>query len=147
MAVEKDKLVKRAAVAQEAQRYDDMAAAMKSVTKTGVELSNEERHLLSVAYKNVVRARRLVRGRQREWGHYFISESSDLRDNVVCVWFRSSWLVINSIEQKTEGLERKQQMAREYREKVENELREFCYEILVSRSIWWGCGQWKHLGC
>ena len=35
-----------------------MAAAMKSVTETGIELSNEERNLLSVAYKNVVGARR-----------------------------------------------------------------------------------------
>lgn len=41
-------------------RYDDMAQAMKSVTETGVELSNEERNLLSVAYKNVVGARRWV---------------------------------------------------------------------------------------
>ena len=41
-------------------RYDDMAQAMKSVTETGVELSNEERNLLSVAYKNVVGARRYV---------------------------------------------------------------------------------------
>ena len=32
-------------------RYDDMAASMKSVTETGIELSNEERNLLSVAYK------------------------------------------------------------------------------------------------
>lgn len=39
-------------------RYDDMAQAMKAVTETGVELSNEERNLLSVAYKNVVGARR-----------------------------------------------------------------------------------------
>ena len=37
-----------------------MAQAMKAVTETGVELSNEERNLLSVAYKNVVGARRLV---------------------------------------------------------------------------------------
>lgn len=41
-------------------RYDDMAQAMKAVTETGVELSNEERNLLSVAYKNVVGARRYV---------------------------------------------------------------------------------------
>ena len=32
-------------------RYDDMAGFMKSVTETGIELSNEERNLLSVAYK------------------------------------------------------------------------------------------------
>merc|ERR1719264_446602 len=35
-----------------------MAASMKSVTEAGAELSNEERNLLSVAYKNVVGARR-----------------------------------------------------------------------------------------
>ncbi|CAO2602481.1 14-3-3 protein zeta/delta [Lemmus lemmus] len=44
---------------------------MKSVTEQGAELSNEERNLLSVAYKNVVGAR------------------------------RSSWRVVSSIEQKT----------------------------------------------
>ena len=103
-------------------RYDDMAASMKAVTETGIELSNEERNLLSVAYKNVVGAR------------------------------RSSWRVISSIEQKTEGSERKQQMvrdiisitsmtscdlisppcqAKEYREKVEKELRDICNDVLV----------------
>merc|ERR550519_1289908 len=55
---------------------------MKSVTEAGAELSNEERNLLSVAYKNVVGAR------------------------------RSSWRVISSIEQKTEGSEKKQQLAK-----------------------------------
>jgi hypothetical protein len=32
-------------------RYDDMAASMKIVTESDTELSNEERNLLSVAYK------------------------------------------------------------------------------------------------
>jgi 14-3-3 protein beta/theta/zeta len=45
---------------------------------------------------------------------------------------RSSWRVISSIEQKTEGSERKQAMAREYREKIEKELRDICYDVLVS---------------
>lgn len=45
---------------------------------------------------------------------------------------RSSWRVISSIEQKTESSARKQQLAREYRERVEKELREICYEVLVS---------------
>lgn len=101
MSVDKEELVQRAKLAEQAERYDDMAAAMKEVTETGVELSNEERNLLSVAYKNVVGAR------------------------------RSSWRVISSIEQKTEGSERKQQMAKEYRVKVEKELREICYDVLV----------------
>jgi len=97
---DKDELVQRAKLAEQAERYDDMAASMKSVTETGIELSNEERNLLSVAYKNVVGAR------------------------------RSSWRVISSIEQKTEGSERKQQMAKEYREKVEKELRDICQDVL-----------------
>jgi 14-3-3 protein beta/theta/zeta len=98
--VEKEELVHRAKLAEQAERYDDMAAAMKKVTERGDELSNEERNLLSVAYKNVVGAR------------------------------RSSWRVISSIEQKTEGNERKQSMAKEYREKVENELRDICRDVL-----------------
>ena len=106
MSMDKEELVQRAKLAEQAERYDDMAAAMKSVTETGVELSNEERNLLSVAYKNVVGAR------------------------------RSSWRVISSIEQKTEGSERKQHMAKEYREKVEKELREICYDVLVRSSFY-----------
>ena len=99
---DKEELVQKAKLAEQAERYDDMAAAMKKVTENGTELSNEERNLLSVAYKNVVGAR------------------------------RSSWRVISSIEQKTEGNERKQSMAKEYREKVEKELKDICNDVLVS---------------
>lgn len=97
---DKDEQVQRAKLAEQAERYDDMAAAMKKVTELGTELSNEERNLLSVAYKNVVGAR------------------------------RSSWRVISSIESKTEGHERKQSIVKEYREKVEKELREICTVVL-----------------
>ena len=45
---EKEELVQRAKLAEQAERYDDMAASMKSVTETGIELSNEERNLLIV---------------------------------------------------------------------------------------------------
>ena len=72
------------------------------MTSQKEELSNEERNLLSVAYKNVVGAR------------------------------RSSWRVISSIEQKIEGSERKQAMAREYRELIEKELSVVCKDVLVS---------------
>lgn len=99
--MDKSDLVQKAKLAEQAERYDDMAASMKAVTEGGVELSNEERNLLSVAYKNVVGAR------------------------------RSSWRVISSIEQKTEGNEKKQQMAREYREKIEAELQDICNDVLV----------------
>lgn len=101
MADTREELVQRAKLAEQAERYDDMANAMKKVTELGVELSNEERNLLSVAYKNVVGAR------------------------------RSSWRVISSIEQKTEGNERKQAMSKEYRDKVETELRDICNDVLA----------------
>lgn len=103
--MDKSDLVQKAKLAEQAERYDDMAASMKAVTEGGVELSNEERNLLSVAYKNVVGAR------------------------------RSSWRVISSIEQKTEGNEKKQQMAREYREKIEAELQDICNDVLVRDSM------------
>jgi 14-3-3 protein beta/theta/zeta len=96
----KEEMVQQAKLAEQAERYDDMAQAMKKVTELGSDLSNEERNLLSVAYKNVVGAR------------------------------RSSWRVISSIEQKSEGAEKKKAMAKEYREKVETELKDICQEVL-----------------
>uniref|UniRef100_A0A2R9B7E8 14-3-3 domain-containing protein n=1 Tax=Pan paniscus TaxID=9597 RepID=A0A2R9B7E8_PANPA len=75
--MDKNELVQKAKLAEQAEWYDDMAACMKSVTEQG------ERNLLSVAYKNVVGAR------------------------------RSSWSVISSIEQKTKVLRKKQQMLRD----------------------------------
>uniref|UniRef100_A0A2K6NMP3 14-3-3 domain-containing protein n=1 Tax=Rhinopithecus roxellana TaxID=61622 RepID=A0A2K6NMP3_RHIRO len=92
--MDKNELVQKTKLAEQAERYDSMAACMKSVTEQGAELSNEEKNLLSVAYKNVV------------------------------------GMVISSIEQKTEDAEEKQQMAREYREKIEMELRDICNDVL-----------------
>lgn len=100
MTENKDELVQRAKLAEQAERYDDMAQAMRKVTEIGDELTNEERNLLSVAYKNVVGAR------------------------------RSSWRVISSIETKTDGNDRKQSMSKEYRKKVECELRDICNNVL-----------------
>lgn len=96
----KGDFVQRAKLAEQAERYDDMADFMKKVTEIGVELTNEERNLLSVAYKNVVGAR------------------------------RSSWRVISSIETKTEHEDKKHTMCNEYRCRVEKELREICNAVL-----------------
>ncbi|KAI3360634.1 hypothetical protein L3Q82_002499 [Scortum barcoo] len=93
-------LVQKAKLAEQAERYDDMATSMKAVTEESDQLTNEERNLLSVAYKNVVGAR------------------------------RSSWRVVSSIEQKSESSERKQAMAKEYRETIEKELKEICKDVL-----------------
>jgi 14-3-3 protein epsilon len=91
-----------AKIAEQAERYDEMVEAMKKVAKLGVELTVEERNLLSVAYKNVVGAR------------------------------RASWRIISSIEQKEEnkGNESHVKKIKEYRNKVEKELSQICNDIL-----------------
>jgi len=97
---QKSDFVSRAKLAEQAERYDDMAKFMKDVTETAIELTNEERNLLSVAYKNVVGAR------------------------------RSSWRVISSIESKADQEMVQAKMCLEYREKVEKELKDICADVL-----------------
>jgi 14-3-3 protein epsilon len=91
-----------AKLAEQAERYDEMVEAMKSVAKLNTELTVEERNLLSVAYKNVIGAR------------------------------RASWRIISSIEQKEESKGNEQHVARikDYRSKVEKELQGICSDIL-----------------
>ncbi|KAI8799874.1 14-3-3 protein [Cladochytrium replicatum] len=91
-----------AKLAEQAERYDEMVSYMKEVAKLGVELTVEERNLLSVAYKNVIGAR------------------------------RASWRIVSSIEQKEEskGNEGQVKKIRDYRAKIENELSEVCLDIL-----------------
>jgi len=91
-----------AKLAEQAERYDEMVDAMKKVAKMNVELTVEERNLLSVAYKNVIGAR------------------------------RASWRIISSIEQKEENKGNQAHVTRikEYRSKVEKELANICSDIL-----------------
>merc|ERR1719188_1219982 len=98
----RDKEVYFAKLAEQAERYDEMADHMWEVGKQGGELSVEERNLLSVAYKNKVGSR------------------------------RAAWRIITSIEQKetSKGNESNAQWAKEYRQKVETELQDICDKIL-----------------
>jgi 14-3-3 protein epsilon len=93
-----------AKLAEQAERYDEMVEAMEKVAKTvdTEELTVEERNLLSVAFKNVIGAR------------------------------RASWRIISSIEQKEEskGNEDHVSAIKEYRAKVEAELSTICDSIL-----------------
>ncbi|PAA82743.1 hypothetical protein BOX15_Mlig012117g1, partial [Macrostomum lignano] len=76
--------------------------AMKAVAVMDVELTVEERNLLSVAYKNVIGAR------------------------------RASWRIMSSIEQKEESKpgSDKVELVKKYRSQVEKELKQICEDIL-----------------
>merc|ERR1711963_814179 len=98
----RDKNVYFAKLAEQAERYDEMADYMEKVGNEDVELSVEERNLLSVAYKNAVGSR------------------------------RAAWRIITSVEQKkkTKGNEENAKHAKEYCVKVETELDTICNKIL-----------------
>ncbi|CAE8601840.1 unnamed protein product [Polarella glacialis] len=98
----RDKEVYFAKLAEQAERYDEMADHMKNVGDEGSELSVEERNLLSVAYKNAVGSR------------------------------RAAWRIITSISNKetSKGNADNAAYAKEYRGKVESELQAICDTIL-----------------
>jgi len=102
MAETREDNVYNAKLAEQAERYDEMVESMKKVAIADGELTVEERNLLSVAYKNVIGAR------------------------------RASWRIISSIEQKEDGKgsEAKVEMIKKYRNQVEKELRDICQDIL-----------------
>jgi hypothetical protein len=54
----RDSLVYKAKFAEQAERFDEMVADMKEVTRQPQELTVKERNLLSVAYKNAIGSRR-----------------------------------------------------------------------------------------
>jgi 14-3-3 protein epsilon len=92
-----------AKLAEQAERYDEMAEHMKAVAMSNQEMSVEERNLISVAYKNAVGSR------------------------------RASWRIISSVEQKeaSKGNTQNVDMAKAYRIRVETELHRICEEILA----------------
>merc|ERR1711971_1446580 len=98
-------LIYKAKLAEQAERYDEMVLAMKQVAQTvdpASELSVEERNLLSVAYKNVIGAR------------------------------RASWRITSTIESKesSKGNMDNVGLIKTYRNKIESELEETCQSIL-----------------
>ena len=106
MSGTKDYNVYMAKLAEQAERYDEMAEYMKKVSVCDEELSVEERNLLSVAYKNAVGSR------------------------------RASWRIISSVEQKESSKGNSEAAARasEYRTIVEKELDDICGKIREARS-------------
>ncbi|XP_060709364.1 tyrosine 3-monooxygenase/tryptophan 5-monooxygenase activation protein, theta polypeptide a [Hemiscyllium ocellatum] len=92
--------VQMAKLAEQAERYEDMAKFMKAVAECGNGLTIEERNLLSVAYKNVVGSR------------------------------RASWRIVSSMEQKSDDEKCQLDLTQSYRRTIETELTQICKEVL-----------------
>ncbi|XP_020104007.1 14-3-3 protein 7-like isoform X2 [Ananas comosus] len=99
---EREKLAFMAKLAEQAERYDEMVDYMKRIARMDVELTSEERNLLSVGYKNVIGVR------------------------------RASWRILSSLVQKEaeEGSEQNVKMIKEYLTRVEDELAKISNDIL-----------------
>lgn len=88
-------------LAEQAEQYNDMVRCMKEVVEMGEPLVEEERNLLSVAYKNVVGQ------------------------------LRSSWRVLSSLDQKNEAEEGwRKEIRRAFIAKKEAELEQLCKEVI-----------------
>jgi 14-3-3 protein epsilon len=99
---EREDNVYLAKLAEQAERYDEMVDAMKKVASLNTELTVEERNLLSVAYKNVIGAR------------------------------RAAWRIIASIEQKekSKGNEANVQKIKHYASKIDKELNDIVTDVM-----------------
>jgi len=99
---EREDNVYLAKLAEQAERYDEMVEAMKKVAALNVELTVEERNLLSVAYKNVIGAR------------------------------RAAWRIIASIEQKekSKGNEGNVEKIKSYAAKIDKELNDIVSDVM-----------------
>ncbi|WOK96255.1 hypothetical protein Cni_G04962 [Canna indica] len=105
MAAAREQNVYLAKLAEQAERYEEMVEFMEKIAGAASEegeLTLEERNLLSVAYKNVIGAR------------------------------RASWRIVSSIEQKEEGRGNHDHVStiRGYRTRIESELASICGSIL-----------------
>ncbi|KAL0844031.1 hypothetical protein Bca101_017277 [Brassica carinata] len=99
----REEFVYMAKLAEQVERYEEMVEFMEKVSAAvDGELTVEEHNLLSVAYKNVIGAR------------------------------RASWRIILSIEQKEESCGNDDHVAaiKDYRSKIETELSGICDGIL-----------------
>jgi 14-3-3 protein epsilon len=99
---EREDNVYLAKLAEQAERYDEMVEAMKKVAALNVELTVEERNLLSVAYKNVIGAR------------------------------RAAWRIIASIEQKekSKGNDGNVEKIKIYAAKIDKELNDIVSDVM-----------------
>lgn len=99
-----DDAVNMAKIAEQAERYEDMVEAMTSIGSTVIPGNEEMRNLFSVAYKNVVGAK------------------------------RSAWRIVSQIHSKrvNEGNAGQIKVLENYKAKIEKEVQEVCSEVLTT---------------
>lgn len=94
-------LLEKAKLAEVAGRWEDVVQCMNAVVKQGRDLSVEERNLLANAYKNHVGAK------------------------------RAAWRIIMSIEQNMDGVSRRKELSKEFRNTIEDEMKVVCNELIT----------------
>ncbi|KAG8341559.1 putative 14 3 3 protein [Trypanosoma vivax] len=97
----REHLIVMARLAEQCERYDEILVCMKRVVKLSPVLSSEERNLLSVAYKNVIGAR------------------------------RACWRSVAALEQKEDlKKEENVSLIKGFKRQIEKELSDICDDIL-----------------
>ena len=91
-----------ARLAEQGERYEDMIRYMKAVSHSNVQLSNEERNLLSVAFKQAIGQRRVA------------------------------WRTVSAIQEKEDykGTNKHLELIKWYRAKIEKELTDICEDVI-----------------
>ena len=97
---EREELVSNAILAEQAERYEDMAKAMKELVEKGDDISKDERNVLSIAYKNIVGER------------------------------RNAWRIVASIEKAYDDSDIRKKIALDYMERIASEQKTICEEVL-----------------
>ena len=98
----RDDLLFKIKLAEQAERFEDMVNFANELVKMGKELSNEERNLLSVAYKNSIGAR------------------------------RTAWRALVAIEAKDQEKGGKHvEIIKQYKKKVEQELEKIAQDVIA----------------
>lgn len=98
--VSREELIIYAKFAEQAERYEDMVEFMDKVVRMGEKLSPDERNLLSVAYKNVVGAR------------------------------RSSYRVVSGLSNGLSDDDEKKSVTEDFSKKIKEELENKCRDVL-----------------
>ena len=97
---DREELVSKAILAEQAERYDDMAKYMKELVEKGIDISKDERNVLSIAYKNIVGER------------------------------RNAWRIVSSIEKSYDDSDIRKKIAQDYLERIASEQKTICQEVL-----------------